>query len=265
MVEDETRVVDGDLARENERGGRGRGRGNRANGAETGRGRGGRGGRSNDRFRRERAPTRPGWDPTGTIDEVSGRPAHSGQCEGCRVSTVVNFRPVVGGNPPLCGVCLDSLKAATAGTAMEGDASGGPNRGRRMGAGGFRNGAPQGMVMPYAGFAPGARFSPYGAAPPGGQMVMIDPRMMAAYGGGRGMGGMMMAPFGGAPGGGRGKNKSWSRDGADAGAGALDTSGVPCIFFQRGSCRAGDACKYLHGLNGEAAVAEGTSADMNVE
>ena len=79
---------------------------------------------------RERAKTRPGWAPTGGIDPSSGRPEHSGQCEGCKVSTVVNFRPVVGGNPPLCGVCLDSLKAATGGgVGTEGERAGGPHRG----------------------------------------------------------------------------------------------------------------------------------------
>ena len=221
------------------------------------------GGRGGGRFQqRERAPTRPGWFATGEVDEHSGRPAHSGQCEGCRVSTVVNFRPVVGGNPPLCGVCLDSLKAATAGGSVDGDnASGGPNRGRRGG----RNGAMMMMGMPHqGGFQGGARFSPYAS---GGQMVMIDPRMMAAYGGGRGGG--MMAAYGAAGaggGGGRGKNRTWMREGGDAGAGVggqedVDTSGIPCIFFQRGACRAGDSCKYSHSGEGSGAA----PAEMNVE
>ena len=205
---------------------------------------------NNDRGRgyREPAPTRPGWMPTGDVDE-NGRPAHSGQCEGCRVSTVVNFRPVVGGNPPLCGVCLDSVKAATAG-AEDASGSGGPNR-RRSQHGGR-----------------GPRFSPYG-----GQMVMVDPRMMG-YGGGRGGGMMMMAPApygammgrGGA--GGRGKSRTWTREGGgaageDAGA---DTSNIPCLFFQRGACRAGDACKYSHAGDGAnsspAAVPTGDDAAM---
>lgn len=178
------------------------------------------------------------------------------------MSTVVNFRPVVGGNPPLCGVCLDSLKAATAGGSVDGDnASGGPNRGRRGG----RNGAMMMMGMPHqGGFQGGARFSPYAS---GGQMVMIDPRMMAAYGGGRGGG--MMAAYGAAGaggGGGRGKNRTWTREGGDAGAGVggqedVDTSGIPCIFFQRGACRAGDSCKYSHSGEGSGAA----PAEMNVE
>jgi hypothetical protein len=156
------------------------------------------------------------------------------------VSTVVNFRPVVGGNPPLCGVCLDSVKAATAG-AEDASGSGGPNRRRNQGGGGGGR---------------GPRFSPYG-----GQMVMVDPRMMG-YGGGRGGGMMMMAPTpygammgrGGA--GGRGKSRTWTREGGgeDAGAGAgADTSNIPCLFFQRGACRAGDACKYSHAGDGASA------------
>lgn len=163
----------------------------------------------------------------------------------------------------MCGVCLDSLKAATAGSSMEGDASGGPNRNRRQGGGrGYGNGAMHGMQMPYP-FMPGARFSPYGAA--GGQMVMVDPRMMAAYGGGGGMGAMTMPPFGG---GGRGKNRTWSRDGTDgAEVPDVDTSGIQCIFFQRGSCRAGDACKYSHAGEGAGTattdVSAGTEMQMN--
>ena len=54
----------------------------------------------------------------------------------------------------------------------------------------------------------------------------------------------MMAAYGGVPG---GKNRSWTRDGAAAGEQDVDTSGIPCMFFQRGSCRAGDSCKYSHG------------------
>lgn len=196
---------------------------------------------------REPAPTRPGWMPTGDVDE-NGRPAHSGQCEGCRVSTVVNFRPVVGGNPPLCGVCLDSVKAATAG-AEDASGSGGPNR-RRSQHGGR-----------------GPRFSPYG-----GQMVMVDPRMMG-YGGGRGGGrggGMMMmapAPYGAMMGrggaGGRGKSRTWTREGGGEDAG-VDTSNIPCLFFQRGACRAGDACKYSHagdGASSAPAVAAAPTGD----
>lgn len=156
------------------------------------------------------------------------------------MSTVVNFRPVVGGNPPLCGVCLDSVKAATAG-AEDASGSGGPNRRRNQQHGGGGR---------------GPRFSPYG-----GQMVMVDPRMMG-YGGGRGGGrggGMMMmapAPYGAMMGrggaGGRGKSRTWTREGGgaageDAGA---DTSNIPCLFFQRGACRAGDACKYSHAGDG---------------
>jgi hypothetical protein len=92
-------------------------------------------------------------------------------------------------------------------------------------------------------------------------MVMVDPRMMG-YGGGRGGGMMMMAPTpygammgrGGA--GGRGKSRTWTREGGgeDAGAGAgADTSNIPCLFFQRGACRAGDACKYSHAGDGVSA------------
>jgi hypothetical protein len=113
------------------------------------------------------------------------------------------------------------------------------------------------------GFHGGARFSPYAA---GGQMVMIDPRVMAAYGGGRG-GGMMAAygAAGAAAGGGRGKHRTWTREGGDAGAGVggredVDTSGILCIFFQRGACRAGDSCKYSH--SGESS---GAPVEMNVE
>jgi len=75
-------------------------------------------------------------------------------------------------------------------------------------------------------------------------MVMVDPRMMAAYGG---HGGGMMAAYGGVPGAGGGKNRSWTRDGAATGERDVDTSGIPCMFFQRGSCRAGESCKYSHG------------------
>ena len=229
------------------RGGGGRGR------RERGDRRNGRGGETNRRYRegtrdserhnrpfRERAKTRPGWAPTGAMDPSSGRPEHSGQCEGCKVSTVVNFRPVVGGNPPLCGVCLDSLKAATGvGVGMEGDHAGGPHRGGGRGR--------RGGERSRGGFGFGGRggggFHPYGAHG-GGQMVMVDPRMMAAYGG---HGGGMMAAYGGVPGAGGGKNRSWTRDGAAAGEQDVDTSGIPCMFFQRGSCRAGDSCKYSHG------------------
>jgi len=222
--------------------------------------------RGDGRFR-ERAPTRPGWHQTGVVDQTSGRLEHSGQCEGCGVSTVVNFRPVVGGNPPLCGVCLDSLKAATAaggGGGGQEDRAGGPHRG---GGRGRRGGGGRG-----GGFGGGGRgvggFHPYGA-PGAGQIVMVDPRMMAAYG--AGPGGAMMAPYGGAPGGGagRGKNRSWTRDGAAAAAAAgggehdVDTSGIPCIFFQRGSCRAGDACKYSHGGSGDAVGGGGGDAAMS--
>ena len=221
-------------------GGRRRDRGDRRNGrgGDNRRYRGGT--RDSERLRRqlrERAKTRPGWAPTGVVDQSSGRPEHSGQCEGCKVSTVVNFRPVVGGNPPLCGVCLDSLKAATGAAAgMGGDRAGGPHRG---GGRGRRGG---GFGFGFGGRG-GGRFHPYGAHG-GGQMVMVDPRMMAAYGG---HGGGMMAAYGGVPGAGGGKNRSWTRDGAAAGEQDVDTSGIPCMFFQRGSCRAGDSCKYSHG------------------
>ena len=189
---------------------------------------------------RERAKTRPGWAPTGGIDPSSGRPEHSGQCEGCKVSTVVNFRPVVGGNPPLCGVCLDSLKAATGGgVGTEGERAGGPHRGGGRG----RRGAERSRGGFGFGGRGGGGFHPYGAHG-GGQMVMVDPRMMAAYGG---HGGGMMATYGGVPGAGGGKNRSWTRDGAAAGERDVDTSGIPCMFFQRGSCRAGESCKYSHG------------------
>jgi len=203
---------------------------------------------------RERAPTRPGWHQTGTTHATSGRLEHSGQCEGCGVSTVVNFRPVVGGNPPLCGVCLDSLKAATAasGGGGEGERAGGPHRGGRGRRGGGRGGG-------FAGGRGFGGFHPYGA-PGGGQIVMVDPRMMAAYG--AGAGGAMMAPYG--AGAGRGTHRSWTRDGAAAGGEHdVDTSGIPCIFFQRGSCRAGDACKYSHGGGGDAVGGGGGDAAMS--
>ena len=167
----------------------GRGGGGRGRREREGR-RNGRGGETNRRYRegtrdserhnrpfRERATTRPGWAPTGAMDPSSGRPEHSGQCEGCKVSTVVNFRPVVGGNPPLCGVCLDSLKAATGGgVGTEGERAGGPHRGdedaeARRGAAAGSGSADEAVV----GFIRTART--------GGQMVMVDPRMMAAYGG----------------------------------------------------------------------------------
>ena len=240
---------------------------------DRGRGDRGRGDRDRDRGRfdhhrardggrfRERAPTRPGWHQTGNVDQTSGRLEHSGQCEGCGVSTVVNFRPVVGGNPPLCGVCLDSLKAATAAAGGGGvgeDRAGGPHRDGRGRRGGGRGGG-------FGGGRGVGGFHPYGA-PGGGQIVMVDPRMMAAYG--AGPGGAMLAPYGGAPGvgAGRGKNRSWTRDGAAAAAAAaggehdVDTSGIPCIFFQRGSCRAGDACKYSHGGGGDAVGGGGDAA-----
>ena len=78
----------------------------------------------------------------------------------------------------------------------------------------------------------------------------------------------MMAAYGAAGaggGGGRGKNRTWTREG-DAGAGVggqedVDTSGIPCIFFQRGACRAGDSCKYSHSGEGSGAA----PAEMNVE
>ena len=86
-------------------------------------------------FERHNRPFRERADETGVgADGGSIRrrdvPNTAGQCEGCKVSTVVNFRPVVGGNPPLCGVCLDSLKAATGGgVGTEGERAGGPHRG----------------------------------------------------------------------------------------------------------------------------------------
>ena len=202
-----------------------------------------------------RAPTRPGWHPTGEFDD-HGKPAHSGQCEGCRVSTVVNFRPVVGGNPPLCGVCLDSLKAATAG-ADGGDGYGAGGASRGASRGGARHGG--GGASGRGGGAGAMRFSPYGGA---GQMIMVDPSMMmmmphAHAGGGRG-------------GGGRGKSRTWTRPGAEGDAsGGGDTSNVPCLFYSKGSCRAGDSCKYSHaGVIDDDFVAntgENMNVDLNVE
>jgi len=111
-------------------------------------------------------------------------------------------------------------------------------------------------------------------------MIVMDPSMMGAY---AGAGGMMMmmppygapAPFaaafgqpGGAGAGGRGKSRSWTRPGAEIDASGIDTSNVPCLFWQKGSCRAGDACKYSHAGAADDFVANtGPNADasMNIE
>ena len=101
------------------------------------------------------------------------------------------------------------------------------------------------------------RFSPYGGA---GQMIMVDPSMM------------MMAPphvMGGRGGGGRGKSRTWTRPGAEGDASGGDTSNVPCLFYSKGSCRAGDSCKYSHaGVIDDDFVAntgENMNVDLNVE
>ena len=56
----------------------------------------------------------------------------------------------------------------------------------------------------------------------------------------------MMATYGGVPGGGREKSVVDARR-RGGGERDVDTSGIPCMFFQRGSCRAGESCKYSHG------------------
>lgn len=179
--------------------------------------------------RANKVQTLPGWTPTGEYS-VQGKAMYSGQCEGlsCGTSTVVNFRPVLKGNPPLCGACLDSLKVATVGKAEDGYG---------VGSGGASRGSQR---------VSSTRFSPYGniggnigvnGCGEGGQVIVMSPAMMGVYRGQR-----EVSPPGskrsGVPGD-WAKSRTWTRG---------STSNVPCLFFSEGSCRAGDSCKFLHAV-----------------
>ena len=185
---------------------------------------------------RPQAETLDGWTVSDRVDARTGKNFFAGKCEGCGVDTEVPFRPVKGGNPPVCLDCNTSLKDAQGG--------GGPDRGGRGGR--------------------GRRGDPYGPSPKMmmQQMQMMQMQMMAMAqhmqaGGGRGGRG------GRGAGGGRGSNvwtpdmgtsepakpesgvakagKTWVREEA-----AADMSSTPCVFFQQGSCKYGDACKFAH-------------------
>ena len=56
-----------------------------------------------------------------------------------------------------------------------------------------------------------------------------------------------MATYGGVPARGAGKIGRGRATARRRGERDVDTSGIPCMFFQRGSCRAGESCKYSHG------------------
>ena len=223
------------------RGGRGASRPDRGHGD---RGHGGRGGFA----RPGRAPTLPGWAPSGNVRE-DGKDTFAGTCEGCGCACEVPFRPVKGGNPPVCEACHQSLRAA------QDQSVGGPDRGART----------------------RARYDPYG-----------DPRAMAAMqmqmrmhaqmfargapgrGRGRGRGSNVWTPDadadadarmgGGDPEPGRAPSsrkplasKTWTREGA--GERGSSAEKPPCSFFARGRCSKGDACLFSHaaGVQGDEA------------
>ena len=98
------------------RGGRG-GRGRRDD-----YGGGGRGPRRDDYNDRPQAETLPGWTVCDRVSARNGKPFFAGKCDGCGCDCEVPFRPVVGGNPPVCEECRASLDDAQ---------GGGPDRGRR--------------------------------------------------------------------------------------------------------------------------------------
>lgn len=88
-----------------------------------------RGGYRNDRYspygdvrgeRRQAPPTLKGWSPSGNTRD-DGKDTFAGKCEGCGNDCEVPFRPVKGGNPPVCNDCHQSLRSA----------QGGPDRGKR--------------------------------------------------------------------------------------------------------------------------------------
>ena len=70
--------------------------------------------------RRQAPPTLKGWSPSGNTRD-DGKDTFAGACEGCGNFCEVPFRPVKGGNPPVCNDCHQSLRSA----------QGGPDRGKR--------------------------------------------------------------------------------------------------------------------------------------
>ena len=147
--------------------------------SRRGRPAGGRGRRDDyDGGDRPQAETLDGWTVSDRVDARTGKNFFAGKCEGCGVDTEVPFRPVVGGNPPVCLDCNTSLKDAQGG--------GGPDRGGRGGR--------------------GRRGDPYGPSPKMmmQQMQMMQMQMMAMAqhmqaGGGRGGRGGRVAAAAGAP------------------------------------------------------------------
>ena len=97
--------------------------------ARRGRPAGGRGRRDDyDGGDRPQAETLDGWTVSDRVDARTGKNFFAGKCEGCGVDTEVPFRPVVGGNPPVCLDCNTSLKDAQGGggrTAEDAEAAAG--------------------------------------------------------------------------------------------------------------------------------------------
>lgn len=119
---------------------------------------------------RPKAPTLKGWAPSGN-KRADGRDCFEGDCEGCGKRCEVQFRPVRGGNPPVCGDCHQSLRAVQ-------DQAAGPERGGRQarrydpyGAGGDEGGASRdgtrARVWRFRSFPPPAFFPAFATARPG--------------------------------------------------------------------------------------------------
>ena len=217
-------IADAEKARDEKRGGRGRGNdsnpplppgprpsvldrlGGGGGGGRSGgrgsydRGRGGRGrGRSDGGFRQ--AETLDGWTPSGNQNR-EGKDCFIGTCEGCSKECEVFFRPVKGGNPPVCNECHQSLRQVRDDAIEGGYGGSGPDRGRR-GSG-------------------HSRYNPYGRDQMAAMQQMMGQMYAAAQmqaGRGRGRG------RGRGAGRGRGSNK-WVRPGSELeGAGGAQDGG----------------------------------------
>jgi eukaryotic translation initiation factor 2C len=143
----------------------------------------------------QKAPTLPGWAPSGNTRD-DGKDCFAGKCEGCGVECEVFFRPVKGGNPPVCHECHQSLRAVQDQSI---DGGGGPDRGRRGGHN---------------------RYNPYGREQMAAMQAMMGhmyAAAQAARGRGRGRG----------RGGRGGRSNVWVRPGSenDAGAGGEEAGG----------------------------------------
>lgn len=72
----------------------------------------------------QKAATLKGWAPSGK-KWGDGKDCYAGNCEGCGAHCEVHFRPVRGGNPPVCHDCHHSLKSVQ-------EQAAGPDRGGRQ-------------------------------------------------------------------------------------------------------------------------------------